>query len=113
MFINKSGDWTDFRKLPGLLEVDFHLAEEQPTGAYWEHMDQVKETTLNSLRKAQKDGRQYVLFTHGHSTSRIGAQTSRSVVRGVMRSKEATPYIIRRESIQHSSVFVAKIRPLK
>ncbi len=113
MFIKKGGNWTDFRKLPEVTEVDFHWAEEQPTGAYWEHMDQVKETTLNSLRRAQANGIQHVLFTHGHSTSRMGAQTSRSVVRGVMRSKEATPHIIRKESIQHSSVFVAKIRPLK
>lgn len=113
MFQKKSCDWKEFRKLPDLMEHDFHLAGQRSYQPYWEKMGIVWANTLETLENAQKKGFQYVLFTHGHSTSRNGATTSRSQVRGVMRSKEATPYIIRKECIQHDSVFVAKIRPLK
>lgn len=112
MFNQRGGNWTDFRQLPGVKEVDLHFASEPSTQAYWENMDEVKEIALRSLQQAQAKGAQYVLFTHGHSTSRMGQQTARSVVRGLMRSKEATPYIMRSECIQHYSVFVAKIRQL-
>jgi hypothetical protein len=110
MFIKKYCNWTEFRQLPGVREVDLHFAGMPATGNYWENMAEVKEITLRSLQRAQAEGVQFVLFMHGHSTSRMGKQTARSVVRGLMRSKEATPYIIRSECIQHDSVFVARIR---
>src|ERR1035437_9916430 len=53
------------------------------------------------------------MFLHGWSTSRPGNTTSRSQVRKLMQSKESTPYIVRRDCIQHDTVFVAAIRPLK
>jgi hypothetical protein len=73
-------------------------------------MCEVEETVLKSLQRAYERGRPYLMFTHGGSTSRPGKTTARSVVRRVMRSKEATPYIQRSECIQHPTVFVAKIR---
>lgn len=104
-------NWIEFRQLPGIVEVDFHWSGCIPEGDYYDNMEAVKCTTLRVLAEAQNSGKEYVLFTHGHSTSRRGNTTSRSVVRSVMRSKEATPYIIRKDSIQHYSVFIAKIRP--
>jgi hypothetical protein len=111
MFKKEYCNWTEYRSLPDLREVDLPFAEEQPTAPYLENMEAIKTLTLRQLQQAQADGTQHLLFTHGWSTSRLGKTTSRSVVRTVMRSKEATPYIIRKECIQHESVFVAKIRP--
>jgi len=110
MFIRKYCNWVEFRQLPGVWEIDFHNDGNEYTGSYWENMKEVWNDTLNALKIAQEQGIQYVLFTHGHSTSHRGVTTSRSQVRSVMRSKEATPFIIRKECIQHYSVFVAKIR---
>lgn len=112
MFIHEYGNWTDYRRLPDLWEIDFHNAGQEYKGSYYDIMEEVKSDTLNLLKKAQDDGVQHVLFVHGHSTSRPGKTTTRSQIRSVMRSKEATPYIIRKECIQHYTVFVAKIRPL-
>ncbi len=111
MFKQGTGDWTQYRTLQPSMEVDFHWLEygrrEVP---YEEAMAEVWDTALEALKEAQQKGIRYVLFRHGHSTSRPGKSTARSEVRSLMRSKEATPYIIRRECIQHESVFVAAIR---
>lgn len=72
-FKQEAGNWTDFRKrYPGLEEVDFHWAKEEPSGFYWENMDAVSNRALSALKQAQAKGVRYVLFTHGHSTSHMG-----------------------------------------
>ena len=114
-FKHEGGDWTRYRQLPNLVEVDFHppddhFVETPDRLPYWEEMEQVRSATMEALKKAQGAGIDYVLFTHGWSTSRRGKPTSRSVVRGLMRSPEATPFIIRAECVQHRSAFVARIR---
>jgi hypothetical protein len=113
MFKRGTGDWTQYRG-EGVKEVDFHPKEVDRWGPKLPHnelMAQVHNTTLAALKDAYEHGPKTLLFTHGSSTSRPGMQTSRSEVRGVMRSKEATPYICRRDCIQHETVFVAAIRP--
>lgn len=110
-FIKDCRNWTEFRSLPALLEIDFHLVGQPGGGAYHENMAAVRSGALSALKAAQEKGFQFVLFTHGRSTSRRGKTTARSQVRGLMRSKDATPYIIRSKCIQHPSVFVAAIRP--
>lgn len=111
-FKSASNNWTEFRKLPDLIEVDFHLSEKGGVHDYWQSMDDVYRIAIKAIQTAQKDGKQYVLFRHGSSTSRIGKTTSRSQVRKAMRNTEATPFIIRSKCIQHSTVFVACIRPI-
>ena len=74
-------------------------------------MEAVREKALDALEKAYRAGLAYVIFRHGSSTSRLGTTTARSQVRGLMRSKDATPFIIRSQCTQHYSVFVAVIRP--
>jgi hypothetical protein len=92
--------WTDYGSLEyGPREASFS-----------EYMANAEALALDSLKKAHELGLLYVIFTHGHWTSRPGRQSARSQVRAAMRSKEATPYICRRDSIQHYSVFVAAIR---
>ncbi|MBS0356809.1 MAG: hypothetical protein JSR83_23245 [Proteobacteria bacterium] len=113
MFKREAGNWVLYRDLPNVMEVDFHFREEETLGAYWMNMEDVERRTIEALKRAREEGKQYVLFTHGHSTSRIGMTTARSQVRKVMRGKAATPYIVRSESIQHYSVFVAAIKPKK
>lgn len=114
-FIKGKGDWTKYRELGNYQEVDFHYSKyDRESGQfipYRERMGKVWQTAFDALKQAQEDGIEYIIFTHGHSTSRRGATTSRSVVRNLMRSKESTPYIISKNCIQHSSVFVASIRP--
>jgi len=85
-----SGDWTRYRSLPG------------------------EEIVLRELEEGFNDpNTKHVLYMHGKSTSRNGKQTSRSVVREIMRGKAATPYIDRRCCIQHDSVFVAALKQRK
>jgi hypothetical protein len=115
-FKRDTGDWTKYRG-PGVLEVDFHRADPNPRACrvglpFHETMEQVRTDTLEALKTAQQRGYEKVLFRHGWSTSRRGRTSSRSVVRGVMRSKDATPYIVRKPSVEHPSVFVAAIRPI-
>jgi hypothetical protein len=113
LFTQKEGDWKRFRELPDLIEVDFHYANSGARhGSYQEAMSKVYNRAFKAMQGAQQSGVKYILFRHGFSTSRPGATTARSVVRGLMRSKEATPLIVRRDCIQHTSVFVAAIRPV-
>jgi len=112
MFKKEAGDWKRYRALSPT-EVDFHNSEvgrrENP---YESAMSDVHDKALEALKAAQQQGHAHVLFTHGSSTSRIGKTTARSVVRNLMKSKDATPYIVRGNCIQHESVFLAAIRPL-
>lgn len=112
MFEKKGGDWTRFRELGDVREIDFHAQEgEHAESSFHERMDEAYRTSLDALRSAQRDGVEYVIFRHGWSTSRSGRMTYRSQIRKLMRSPEATPYIRRTESIQHHAVFVAAIKP--
>jgi hypothetical protein len=112
MFKLEDGPWAEYRKLePRPMEVDFHYPPGTRKVEYWDAMDAIRERAFEAIKKAQADGVKWVLFTHGWSTSVGWKQTTaRSQVRGLMRSKEATPYIVRSECIQHESVFVAAIR---
>ncbi len=114
-FEQAGGDWVALlaRLGGGFTSVDFHRSgSEKYPGPYWERMQEVHDDSLGALRAAHGSGVPYVVFRHGWSTS-VGWKktTSRSVVRELMRSKEATPYIVRSKCIQHDSVFIAAIRP--
>lgn len=109
-----SRNWIEYRQLlPDMVECDFHWMNDPSTGLYNENMQAVWDVALDAIINAQATGKKFVLFTHGGSTSRIGKTTSRSQVRKLMRSKEATPYLLRRDCIEQHTVFVAAIRPLK
>lgn len=114
------GNWTDLRTLGNMLEVDFHYGQykgyavvDRPERLpFAETMDRVYNEAFGALQRAQAQGKEYVMFRHGHSTSGPGRRSSRSVVRALMRSKAATPYIVRAKCVEHYSVFVAAIRPV-
>ena len=112
LFKREYGNWTEYRKLPGVIEVDFHFSQDGPSyHDYYESMAEVRQIAFANLKRAYEDSEiKYVLFTHGWSTSRRGTTTSRSEIRGLMRSPDATPYIDRKRCMQHDSVFVAAIR---
>jgi hypothetical protein len=80
---------------------------------YSDVMAEISHEVLAKLKKAYENGVKWVLFIHGSSTSGPGKTTARSMVRGVMRYKDATPYICRSKCIQHETVFLAAIRPKK
>jgi hypothetical protein len=61
-------------------------------------MAEVERIVKNALVRAQQADRPYVMFVHGHSTSRPGQTTARSVVRRFMRSPEATPLVLKSDS---------------
>lgn len=112
-FQKVGGDWTDLRQRFGLQpadEVDLHFGKRDPHVSYGEVISDVEQLVENKVREAHAKGRPYILLVHGWSTSRANNTTARSVVRSFMRSSRATPYIDRRHSIQHESVFLAKIR---
>jgi hypothetical protein len=113
MFKGESGNWIDYRSKFNLSsddEIDLHFGRRDNSISYDETMAEILSIVEGGLKKAQKDGRPYVMFVHGSSTSRGGKVTARSQVRSFMRSKHATPLIERRHCIQHDTVFVAKIR---
>lgn len=97
------------------LSVDFHPGSIPDFGhlPYHEKLSVWYRHVVASLQTAQAEGYDWVEFTHGSSTSGPGKQTARSVVRGFMRSKAATPFIIRKESVQHESRYVARVRPVE
>jgi hypothetical protein len=114
MFKREHGNWTEYRARFGLSpadEIDLHFGRRELGVSYDEVMAEVKSIVLQCLRGAQANGRPHFMFIHGWSTSRPGQTTARSVVRGVMRSPAATPYIVRAECIQHHTVFLVKIKP--
>jgi hypothetical protein len=109
----QNGNWTRYREqfaLTSADEVDLHFGRRDWHVPYREAMADVAALVEERLREAQKNGRPYVMFVHGWSTSRPGQTTARSVVRGFMRSPAATPLIDRGRCIQHDTVFVAKVR---
>jgi hypothetical protein len=110
----EQGNWVGYRERFGLSkvdEIDLHLGRrDRDVASYDEAMADVEQLIRHSLRKAQENGRPYVMFVHGWSTSRPGQTTARSVVRMFMRSKEATPFVVKAHCIQHPTVFIAKIR---
>jgi hypothetical protein len=109
-----SGNWTQYRSQFGLSrsdEIDLHFGKRDNWTPYWEAMEEVARVVEASVREARSKGRPYIMFIHGWSTSGIGKTTARSQVRSFMRSKAATPLIYRSGSIQHESVFVAKLKP--
>jgi hypothetical protein len=110
------GNWTKYRKqflLKKEDEIDLHSGRRDRSEiSYDGAMGQVEELVESAVRRAQEEGRQYIMFIHGWSSSQgWKKRTARSVVRGFMRSPRATPLIDRKSCIQHNSVFVAKIRP--
>ena len=107
-----TADWTTFRKLdPAPVEINYHAERGEHDGlSYDDRMAGVYTGALQILKKAQEQGDKWIMFIHGNSTSRPGKKTSRSQIRALMRSSEATPYIIRKECIQHWTVFVAAVR---
>lgn len=111
---DEDSNWSEFRKLPNHREVDFHWAtDDSTTFEHWRAMAEVGRVTLRALQEAQRAGASYLLLLHGCSIGDAETQpNARSVIRGLMRSKTATPYIVRSRCIQHHSCFVAAIRPL-
>ena len=92
-------------------QANVRFGERDPHVRYYDVMADVENRVRQSLKAAQEARRPYVMFIHGWSTSRRGQTTARSVVRGFIRSKEATPLVVRADCIQHKTVFIAKIRP--
>lgn len=114
-FRTESCNWTAYRKLPNVLELDFHSSDYcsgkiSPAQA----MEHIRDELLQRLKSEYASGKfKFLLITHGFSGFSSGRRTTRSVIRRLMRSSDATPYIVRNKCIQHERVFVAAIRPLQ
>jgi hypothetical protein len=115
-FNHGTGNWTDYRRqFPGIHEVDFHYGSQRHLP--WHErvpferlMERAYADALAALQAAQAAGKDWLMLTHGASTSGPGQKSARSVIRGLMRSAAATPYIVRSECIQHETVFIARIK---
>src|ERR1051326_4301445 len=98
MFQTGTGKWTEYRSSFSISkedEIDFHFGRRPRDISHDEAMGEVRESVIHALKEAQQKGRNYVMFVHGSSTSGPWRKTARSVVRGFMRSPEATPLIER------------------
>ena len=111
------GPWQQYRAQLDLSESDeinLHFGKRDPARmSFQEAMDGVTSLVLASLEAARRNGRPYLMFIHGSSTSRRGKTTARSQVRNFMRSKQATPLIDRNGCIQHNTVFVVRLKPAR
>ena len=86
---HEHGNWVSYRERFGLSEadeIDLHFGRRDPSVSYYDVRADVEQLVRDSLRRAQENGRQFVMFVHGWSTSRPGQTTARSVVRRFMRS---------------------------
>jgi hypothetical protein len=106
------GDGREWKNHLNSMVVDYHDGKDHGM-AYWELLESFCKRTMEALKKAQEDGIDYILFTHGSSTSRQGFQTARSEVRKIMKGRKGTPYIIRKKCIDYGSSFLAAIRPVE
>src|SRR5687768_3865388 len=113
LFKQGTGNWMQYRLLPDFIEINLHQSGRAGRDVpYPEAMRQVSSAVLEGIKWAQQTGKKRVIFTHGRSPSGRWKTTARDQVRRVMRSRHATPFIIRNECIQHDFVFVAAIKPL-
>jgi hypothetical protein len=103
-------NWVEYRHLPKLTELDFHDWYKDPYQQYWEFLQVMEKAVWDAIKNAQENGNEWLLVTHGSSTSRPGKTTARSITRKVMNNKKATPFIVRKQCIQQETVFLAKIR---
>lgn len=104
------GNWLELRG-GGVQEIDLHVEEARTRRvSYVEVMAETYREALEALKQGQAEGVAKILFVHGRSTSGPGKTTKRSVIRGLMRSPEATPYIVRSACIQHETAFLAVLR---
>ena len=112
-FISADSNWVEYRKLPNCIEVDFHWVDGKKKREipYWEAMEQVESTAYNAIEKAWQRGLDFVLMTHGSSTSWPGRTTARSTIRALMRSKRVSPFVVKNRSIQDDSCFVVALKP--
>ena len=74
-------------------------------------MADVENRVRQSLKAAQEARRPDVMFIHGVVNLAVRQTTARRAARGFIRSKPATPLVVRADCIQHKTVFIAKIRP--
>ena len=113
MFKKEYRNWIEYRKLDGRIrEYDCHFGQDYGMD-YYELMESIYDDVLNIIQNEYNTGGDWVLITHGWSTSRRGNITARSQVRKLMRGKDATPFIDRKRCIQHDSVFVVAIKKNK
>jgi hypothetical protein len=111
MFKKDTVDWKEYKALPRVSQVDFPYSKGEPTNVmYFVELSNTRAMALDALQIGFERGDKYVIFTHGHAASTIGKTTARSQVRALMRSKEASPYIVREECIQQEEVFIAALR---
>ena len=71
----EQGNWVHYRERFGLSkedEVDLHLGPRDRRVRYDEVMGDVERLVKERLRDAQQNGRPYLMFIHGWSTSRPG-----------------------------------------
>jgi len=109
--LRRSGNWTDARCLSPAAEVDFHWSDREPDGgSYDDHMAEVRRFAFERIQQAHRLGLAYVILRHGSSTSRPGRKTARSEIRSLLRSKESTPFIFKRKTIDFGSATLVAIR---
>lgn len=108
-FKTAEGPWIALYK-PGAIRLDLHFGRGDGTTHYTDRMRDNYLLVLQTLKDAQVRNVLWVLITHGASTSGPGKLTARSVVRGIMRDPEATPYIVRKECVQHETAFLVRIK---
>jgi integrase len=117
MFERGFGDWKQYRARFNLSEsdeIDLHFGKrDKSLKTFAEAMAEVTDLVVARIHEARRLGRSHVMFIHGRSTSRRGKTTARSQVRNFMRSKHATPLIERKECVQHETVFVARLKPMR
>jgi hypothetical protein len=76
------GDWTLFRNLPGLVEIDFHYGRREGDLLYEEAMATVYDEALRAIREAYDAGQRYVEPTKHARAVRDSRPTEWSLLAG-------------------------------
>lgn len=108
MYIEFDGDWTILKDMG---KMDYVELNELGSGNYYEKMARAHKLVMQALKDAQAKGADYVMFNYGCPTPGSFFMTPKSMVMSIVKSKEAAPYINKKSSIRHSTVFVAAIKP--
>jgi len=113
MFIKKSGNLSELKDQENIREIKVSSCGTVTKAAQsrWETLNELWDTSLQELKKAQEDGLNFLIIKHGKAPNKRGQVSVGSQIRTLIRSHAAGPYIFRSKCMQYESAFVVAIRP--
>jgi hypothetical protein len=102
--------YLDLSRRSDVLHVDFHWAGSAPGVSHAKKVRDCYGESLSALQSAHERGLAWVVFMQGSSTSGRSKDSCRSVIRELLQSPAATPYVDRARCFSNSSITAVAIR---